>query len=75
MTLLQYKGGGLKGFDRNRFDGSIEELRALVLPDQASSYDSLGPVVTSIHAARGQGPGGAEDFVSRDEGPVIDDGG
>jgi GH25 family lysozyme M1 (1,4-beta-N-acetylmuramidase) len=75
VTLLQYKGGGLKGFDRNRFDGSIEELRALVLPDQASPYDSLGPVVTSIHAARGQGPGGVEDFVTGPGEGVIDDGG
>lgn len=72
-TILQYKGGGLTGFDQNRFDGTLEELRALLLPDVVAplSFDTLGPVLTSVRAAEGRGAT-AETFVNRDEGPKID---
>ena len=58
------------GVDRNRFRGSVEDLRALLLPEPLS-YDTLGPVVSEVRAAEGRGRT-VEDFQSRDEGPVID---
>ena len=72
-TILQFKGGGLTGFDENRYDGTIEEMRARFLPDAVHplTYDSLGPVTTAVRAAEGRGAT-VETFVSRDEGPVID---
>jgi hypothetical protein len=69
-TLLQHKGGGTTGFDENRYDGTLDELRALLLPDIGGAYDSLGGVVNATNAAMGEGVS-REDFVSRDEGPKI----
>lgn len=59
--------------DWNRSPHSIEELRVLlgVAPAAPLTFDTLGPVRAGVEAAEGRGPGGVEDFVSRDEGPVI----
>ena len=58
--------------DRNRYRGSVAELRALFgLDGPALTYDTLGPVTTAVRAAEGRGAT-VESFVARDEGPVID---
>ncbi len=75
--IWQYGVEGVQGqqVDRNRYRGTAQDLRELFRLDSQPAFDSLGPVVTSIHAARGQGPGGAEDFVTGPGEGVIDDGG
>lgn len=69
-AIWQYAVEG--GIDRNRYRGSVADLRALFRLDSPLSFDVLAPVVTEIRAAEGRGPGGVEDFTSRPEGPVID---
>lgn len=66
-------GGGQAAVDWNRSELTIEQLAAVFRGDQPDglTFDTLGPVVTGARAAEGRGPGGVEDFVSRDEGPVI----
>lgn len=54
--------------DRNYFDGDAEDWRRIFHPDP---HSELGPVVTAVQQASGHGPGGVQDFATRDEGPVI----
>jgi hypothetical protein len=49
----------------------LPDLRALLVPAAPSPTDAaLGSLAGSVRAAEGRGKS-AEDFVSRDEGPVI----
>ena len=74
-TIWQYGVEGPKGaeIDRNRCRLSVADLRAVMGLDRpAATYDTLGPVTVGVRAAEGRGAT-VEDFVFRDEGPVIGD--
>jgi GH25 family lysozyme M1 (1,4-beta-N-acetylmuramidase) len=56
--------------DHDVFAGTAEDWTRIFHPPAA--HDELGGVVLATQRAAGHGPGGVQDFESRDEGPIVE---